>query len=396
MKEAKAKKQASPGNRANLTLVARIFFLIEVLAMAAGTVYTTVLQLLPMKYIFVLMALVLLICGLHLFLLLHKKAVRTLRILSILLSVVVLLVVAASTYMLSIVHSSVSDMPETDEEVVVDVPKADVTKDPFIVYLSGMDTRGSKEIKDKGLSDVNMLIAVNPTAKKMLMVNIPRDYYVPLYGDTNKMDKLTHGGQYGVDCSMKTLNALFDVRCNYYVKVNFQSVVDIVDALGGVTVTSDFYFSSRHSLSGKTYSFVKGENTLMGDAALAFARERESLSGGDRQRGIHQQKIISAILDEAMSPSILNPANLKNVLSAITDHTKTNVSYDDISALVRMQLNDMASWDIDTMSVDGTGSYQPSYAAGGQVLYVMQPDMETVQAAKAAIDAVQSTAVVTE
>lgn len=390
MSEARHQKSASQKSKLSLTLIARIIFIIEVIVMLAGTVYTTLLHLVPTKYIFILAALVLVICALHVFLLFYKKKVRLLRILSIVLSVIVLFVVVASTYMLSIMHAGLTSMPETDDSIVVDAPKADVTKDPFIVYLSGLDTRGNGEIRDKGLSDVNMLIAVNPTTKKILMVNIPRDYYVPLYGDTAKMDKLTHAGNYGVDCSMKTLNALFGVECNYYVKVNFKSVVDIVDALGGVTVNSDLYFSSNHSLSGKTYSFVKGENTLTGDAALAFARERKSVSGGDRQRGIHQQKIISAILDKVMSPAILNPSNFQNVLSSITDNTKTSISYGDISSLVRMQLGDMASWDIDSISVDGTGAYRSSYAAGGQTLYVMIPNEETVAAAKTAIAAVQS------
>ncbi len=384
----------SKKSKVNLTMISQIVFLIEVVAMIGGIIYTSIMQLLPTKYLFILIALAVVVCGIHCFLLLHKKAVRTLRVFSLILSVIVLFVVVASTYMLGILYTNMSGMQsemngegESSSEIV-DAPKADVTSDPFIVYLSGLDTRGVSEIKDKGRSDVNMLMAVNPVTKQLLMVNIPRDYYLPLYGDANKMDKLTHAGSYGVDCSMKTVGTLFGVQCNYYVKVNFQSVVDIVDALGGVTVNSEFNFSSNYSLSGTTYSFHVGENNLTGDSALAFARERYNVPGGDRQRGKHQQMVISAILDEAMSPSILNPSNLKNVLSAITGNTKTNMSYDDISSLVRMQLNNMSGWDIDSISVDGTGSSGPCYAAGGQSLSVILPNMDTVTAAKSAINAV--------
>ena len=207
---------------------------------------------------------------------------------------------------------------------------AEVTKEPFFIYLSGSDTRKVENIPEKGLSDVNMVIAVDPVKHKMLMVNTPRDYYVALDGDSNKMDKLTHAGNYGIRCSMNTLEALYDIKFKYYVKVNFKSLVDIVDALGGITVNSEKAFSSRHSLSKKTYSFTKGANNLTGDAALAFARERKAFAEGDRQRGKNQQLVISAIVDKAISPSILNPSKFREILQSVTKNTKTNISKKEI------------------------------------------------------------------
>jgi LCP family protein required for cell wall assembly len=146
---------------------------------------------------------------------------------------------------------------------------------PIRSFIDIIDTKNATEIKDKDLSDVNIAVVINPEQKRVLLVSTPRDYYVPLEGNSNKMDKLTHAGTYGVECSMKTLEALYDIEFNYYAKVNFKSVYDIVNSLGGVTINSDYAFTSPHSYTGKTYTFSKGENFVMGDAALAFVRERK-------------------------------------------------------------------------------------------------------------------------
>lgn len=272
----------------------------------------------------------------------------------------------------------------TLEHKVETVKSGDVTKDPFIVYISGIDNRYGT-VDDTGRSDVNILAVINPTAKKILLVNTPRDYYLGLYGDGSMMDKLTHAGLYGVDCSMETLGALYGVDINYYVRVNFDSVVNIVDALGGITVWSDYTFYGTYSRSGRGYQFYEGENQLDGDAALAFARERHSFGEGDRQRGKNQQAVISAVIDKATSPAILT--NFNDVLNTVLENMRTNISTDDINALIKMELNDMAKWDIQSVSVDGTGNSLHTYSAG--VGYVMEPDMSTVQAAVDAINAVR-------
>ena len=376
---------ASKKNTVFATIV-RIFAIITFLVMVAGTVYISSTRLFPTNYILIIFAAVCVISALLLWLVLSRKRVLARQIISLILCIVVLAVSGYSTSLLGAVHGSLSNMPSDENGVSAEA--VNVSAEPFLVYLSGLDTKNSDEIKDKGLSDVNMIVAVNPETHKILMVSVPRDYYVPLWGDENKMDKLTHAGNYGVECSMDTLESLFDVEFNYYVKVNFKSVVDIVDAVGGVTVNSEFDFSSYHSLSGKTYYFKKGENTLTGDAALAFARERYSFSNGDRQRGIHQQMVISAIFDKAISPSILNPSHVNELLDAVIQNMKSNITYDEITELVQLQLAKMPSWDIDTMSVDGTGATLSTYSTGGQALSVMKPNQETIDAAKAAIEEV--------
>ena len=249
----------------------------------------------------------------------------------------------------------------------VQVQAVSVSTTPFIVYISGLDTRGGGPIRDTGLSDVNQIAVVNPVAKKILLVNTPRDTYVPLIGDPTKMDKLTHAGIYGLNCSMVTLERLYDIRFNYYVRVNFQSVVNIVDALGGITVESDFNFTSSNSLSGKVYTFHKGTNYLTGDQALAFARQRQGFAAGDMQRGVHQQRIITAVLNKLTSSAVVS--NFTHILPAITDNTKTNISSEEINELIQMQLSDMASWDIQSYAMFGVGTTGPLYTFGTPTHY---------------------------
>ena len=223
------------------------------------------------------------------------------------------------------------------------------------------------------------------------MVSTPRDYYVPLEGDPNKMDKLTHAGNHGIEGSMKTLESFYGIKFNYYAKFNFKSVYDIVNAVGGITVNSEYSFTSRYSYTGTTYTFVEGKNDLTGDSALAFARERKSFGGGDRQRGKHQQLVIKAVVEKAISPSMLIPSNIEKMLKAISDNTKTNFTEDEVKKLINYQLGSMGDkWDFQSMSVDGTGEYNTAYSTGSTSVYVMRPDMETVEAAKAAIDAVMN------
>lgn len=256
-----------------------------------------------------------------------------------------------------------------------------IITEPFLLYISGMDTRGDGPIADTGLSDVNIIAAVDPVEKEILLINVPRDYFVPLYGDSEKMDKLTHAGWYGVDCSMQTLGALFDINFDYYVKVNFNSVVRIVDALGGITVHSDYEFTSIHAPKPH---FVVGDNEVNGAEALAFARERYSFTEGDRQRGKNQQAVIRGIIDKITSPAILN--SLGDIPEIIAENVKTSISEKEIRAVIRMELDDMSKWNVTTYAVDGGNDTQSTYSAGRA--YVMPPYMDTVETAKDMITAV--------
>ncbi|MBR5280613.1 MAG: LCP family protein [Clostridia bacterium] len=254
-------------------------------------------------------------------------------------------------------------------EQSISLTEVSVSKTPFIVYISGVDTRDGWPTQDNGLSDVNQIAVVNPKAKKILLINTPRDTYVPLLGDTTKMDKLTHAGVYGLNCSMGTLEALYDIQFNYYVRVNFHSLINIIDALGGITVQADFNFTTipDASLYGNVYTFYKGPNYITGDKALAFARHRYNMPGGDMQRGVHQQRIMEAVFKKLTTATALS--NFSDIMKAITNNTKTTISSGDINELLQMQLKDHASWEIETCSLNGYGMFGTLYAFGDGIKY---------------------------
>ena len=260
-----------------------------------------------------------------------------------------------------------------------------ITKEPFVVYLSGVDNRG--ELTEKARSDVNILAVVNPTTKQVALINTPRDYYVDLAG-TDSKDKLTHAGLYGVETSMATLGNLYGVNVEHYLRINFAGFINIIDAIGGVDVYSDQAFTSVGSPGYyDPTTFAEGWNHLDGKSALAFARERHAFKTGDIQRGINQMKVIDAMANKLKSPTLL--MSFSKLMDAAADCFVTSFSQEQISALVRMQLGDLASWDIQSYTVTGSGAKSSKcYSAKGQSLYVMKPDENSVNEAKALIAAV--------
>lgn len=273
----------------------------------------------------------------------------------------------------------------TTHEVDPIVPNTSITKEPFVVYCSGIDARVD-DISAKSRSDVNILAVVNPTTKQILLVNTPRDYYLPL-ARNGELDKLTHAGLYGIDESMKVLGNLYGVQADYYVRVNFAGLVKIVDALGGVDIESDANFScvpmetpdGNGDYTYQKYSFTKGINHVNGSQALAFARERKAFADGDNRRGQHQMTVIKAIVNKACSSAVLT--KYQELLKAASDAFITNMPYADISSLVQMQLGDMADWNITTYAVSGEGSTEYCYALGDKS-WVMIKDSSKVNTAK--------------
>ena len=260
-----------------------------------------------------------------------------------------------------------------------------ITKEPFVIYLSGVDTRG--ELTEKARSDVNILAVVNPTTKRVALINTPRDYYVDLAG-TDSKDKLTHAGLYGVETSMATLGNLYGIQVDHYIRIDFSGFISIIDAVGGVDVYSDQAFTSVGSPGYyDPTTFAEGWNHLDGKSALAFARERHAFASGDIQRGINQMKVIDAMANKLKSPTVL--MSFSKLMDAVSDCFVTSLSQEQISALVRMQLGDLASWDIESCSVTGSsGKSSQCYSAKGQSLYVMKPDESSVSKAKELIASV--------
>lgn len=255
--------------------------------------------------------------------------------------------------------------------------KVDVTTEPFNIYLTGIDTYG--KITSVARSDVNIIATVNPQTGKVLLTSIPRDYYVELAGK-NAKDKLTHAGIYGVETSVKTIEDLLDININYYVKVNFSSVEKIVDELGGITVHSDYNFISQAG-----YKYVKGDNILNGQEALSFARERHSFAQGDIQRGKDQMYVIEGMMDKLMTFSSITKFN--NLLDTVEGTFETNVSTEEISKLIKMQLDKKIAWTIEANYLDGQGASMQTYSTKTRS-YVMVPDIASVASAQTKINKV--------
>ena len=252
----------------------------------------------------------------------------------------------------------------------------------FNIYISGIDVSGP--ISTTSRSDVNIIMIVNTDTKQILLTTTPRDYFVPIPEISGGVrDKLTHAGVYGVYASIRTLEELYGIDISYYSKVNFSSLIKIVDLLGGVDVYSKYEFTLLH---GKDFHFVEGMNHMNGDQALAFSRERYSFQEGDNQRGKNQEAVIEAIINKAMTPAILKDAG--KIIESVSDSAQTNMGNDQIKKLINMQLQDNAKWSIESQAVTGFGDMNFCFSSGNQQLYVMNPDIDSDIAAKNNIDKV--------
>lgn len=284
-----------------------------------------------------------------------------------------LLIMAAlvfSSFQIDTTLRKISDMGCTEE-----CSEAITLDEPVAVYISGEDSFG--EVDEQSRSDVNQIAVINPEKSKVLLVNTPRDYYVQLHSYGPLPDKLTHAGGFGVAESMMTLSDLYDIEMTRYVKVNFTSLVKLVDILGGITVNSDVDF-----VDYKGNHYTAGANELDSAKALAFSRERKAFNDGDRQRGKNQQKVIEAIFNKLKTSDAL--FNYQEIFASISTDLRTNILGNDIKKIVQSMIKNQ--YQFETISVTGTGAMLPTYSYPWQNLYVMQPDLESLEAAKAKIN----------
>ena len=252
---------------------------------------------------------------------------------------------------------------------------------PFILFINGIDTR-TGTMPTRSLSDVNIVAAVNPNTKKITLVAIPRDTYVQLHGIGGLKDKLTHSGSRGgVKLTVATIEDFLGIKVDRYIRVNFNFVTGLVDNIGGITVTNDLNRTLK--LNGCTYE--PGDNEVDGKCALRFARERKSYNTGDRHRGENQEQVITRIIEKVSHDKSIIMDSSK-ILSALDGSFNSNITADDISALVRMQLNDMSSWKVESYNVNGKGQLTKTNSYPNRNLYVMVPDQNTVNTAKAKIN----------
>ena len=264
----------------------------------------------------------------------------------------------------------------------------DVTKTPFAIYLSGIDTRSGK-LPSRSLSDVNIVAVINPLEHKILLVAIPRDYYVHLHGtsEADLPDKLTHAGSTGgIELSKATIEDLLGLDIDFYARVNFNFVENLVDAIGGITINSDVDYDFK-CWTDKSCVFHPGANPVNGRCALAFARERHAYSTGDRHRGENQEQVISLILDKITNSTTLL-SNYSEILAALEGTFETSFNMDDVTKFFKNQLDEMATWTVENQNLDGKTGSAATYSYPAQKLSVMFPDEKSIEAAKKKINEV--------
>lgn len=241
----------------------------------------------------------------------------------------------------------------------------------FNILISGIDTYG--EISTISRSDVNIILSVNPSTKKILITSIPRDTYTRISGGgNNEYDKLTHSGIYGVNSTVESIENLFDADISYYAKVNFSSVGRLIDSLGGINVNNPVAFKSSNMY------FEKGNIHLSGERALRYSRERYKFKEGDLYRGQNQIRVMEGIIRKMMSPSIL--LNYGKVLDIVQDSSETNIPFEKITELVNGQIEYGGDWEFESIQLNGEGTRElPSYAMPGWVQYVYVPDKDSIR-----------------
>jgi len=259
--------------------------------------------------------------------------------------------------------------------------KVSIKNTSFNVLISGMDSYGT--INKTTRNDVNMIATVNPNTNKVLLTSIPRDYYVQLHGKTGYKDKLTHAGIYGINTVVQTIEDLFGIDINYYVRVNFTTVESLVNTIGPIEIYSD----KAMSLDGCKY--VVGTNTVNGKCALRFARERHSYVEGDNHRIKNQQEVIKGIFNK-LSKSAMVVTDYTSILDSLDGKFATNMDMKDITAFIKYELEDITKYEILDTQVTGTGSMELTYSYPHQKLYVMFPSEQSVESAKEYINKISN------
>lgn len=266
---------------------------------------------------------------------------------------------------------------------------SNITTTPFNVLISGSDTRGGFD--ENGRSDVIMVATVNPKTGTILLTSVPRDFYVTTACDAGDgcqqgaLDKITHTGIHGTNTTKRTVEQLLGIEINYTFKVGFDTVTDIVDAVGGIDVNVEPGYECSNFLHAPGLSVHAGINHLNGEQALGYARERYAYSEGDRQRTKNQQQVLMGIVDKITSPAIVT--NYASIMDSMSDTFSTTMSSQEISDLIKYQLNSNPKWKMEQYMVNGTGDTLMC-AELGNAAYVMVPDQSTVTTAKNKINAV--------
>ncbi|MBE6040275.1 MAG: hypothetical protein E7219_04875 [Clostridiales bacterium] len=318
---------------------------------------------------------------------LMARRVRWKRIAGVVIAVLFLVMFGAASYYMGSTYAMMNKISDSDSFANAERKSAsiDPTEEAFNIYITGIDQYEGEKGLDLERSDVNMIVTVNPQTKEILLTSIPRDTYVKLH-TTQQMDKLTHTGIYGVDETLNTVEDWLGVDLDYYVKLNFSGARDVINAMGGIDVYSPVEFKS--SLKG--YKYEKGWNHLNGKRALYFARERHAFEGQDSIRVENQQRVLKAMIKKMTSSTTLM-TRYGDIMAAAGSNLHTDMSYNEIRQLIRMQMTDLADWEVSTQKIEG--EYDMDYVASltqSAKFNIYRPDSKSVKKCLDAIDAVQN------
>ena len=354
----------------------KIWSLLYLIALLVFVSSMLVLDVVPSKLLLGAFVVLLIISAVFFVQLFRDNIKRSRKVTAFILSLILMVVFTVGTAYSVATHEFLGQV--TAKKKAEDA--VDVTSKPFNIYISGMDTTG--KITEEARSDVNMIITVNPKTHKVLMTSIPRDYLVEL--QNGEKDKLTHTGLMGIDETTSDVEDLLGIKINYYVKVNYNTLKDLVNSIGGITINSDKAFISY---IGK-YRFVEGENQLDGAKALAYARERHAYSDGDNHRVRNQQEVLKAIVKKLTgSTTLLTRYN--KILKYLAPTMEMNLTRAEVKALVKFQLGKNPKWKFESNSLEGFDAFSTVYSAGNQQLYVMKPDEESIKKARQKIKEIE-------
>ena len=354
----------------------KIWSLLYLIALLVFVSSMLVLDVVPSKLLLGAFVVLLIISAVFFVQLFRDNIKRSRKVTAFILSLILMVVYTVGTAYAVATHEFLGQV--TAKKKAEDA--VDVTSKPFNIYISGMDTTG--KITEEARSDVNMIITVNPKTHKVRMTSIPRDYLVEL--QSGEKDKLTHTGLMGIDETTSDVEDLLGIKINYYVKVNYNTLKDLVNSIGGITINSDKAFISY---IGK-YRFVEGENQLDGGKALAYARERRAYSDGDNHRVRNQQEVLKAIVKKLTgSTTLLTRYN--KILKYLAPTMEMNLTRAEVKALVKFQLGKNPKWKFESNSLEGFDAFSTVYSAGNQQLYVMKPDEESIKKARQKIKEIE-------
>ncbi len=337
-----------------------------------------------------LMALILIVLGLLLIfsiveLLTRQKTSLAMQIICIVLSVIC---IAGGIFALRYINAFNSFLDKISSTITSDTiveEEKGLTERPFILYISGVDSRTGID-NPTALSDVNIAVVVNPLQSKMLLASVPRDTYVQLHGTEGLKDKLTHAGMFGIEMSKATMEDFLGIVIDRTLKVSFDTVIKVVDELDGIEIYSDTAMNLKSSLSNKMCYFVEGYQTVDGDCALRFSRERKMYYTGDKHRGANQQEVLTAIIQK-LTGSREYLLKAPEILEVASDSFETSLSRDEITSFIRMQLSEAKNWQIESVALDGEGVRELTYSHESDgPLYVMIPNEESLANLKAKIN----------